>query len=152
MNNKGFTLVELIAVIAILGILVIITTPTYDTINKSMKEKNYASKTNSIEKNVLNYAEKYLKDKIYDGTNHCHYFSVDYLIKNGIVASDSETEEYIKNDVTGETYKGNYYYVLVYYDNNSLKLRASASNSANANSTNKNFNLSGVTCNSSVSL
>ena len=149
MNNKGFTLVELISVIAILGILVIITTPAYDTISKNMKEKNYESKKISIEKNVLNYAEKYLKDKIYDGTNHCHYFSVNYLIKNGIVASDDEKEEYIKNDVTGEIYKGNYYYVVVYYDNNSFKLRASASNKALANSTSKTF---GITCNSSNSV
>ena len=38
--NKGFTLVELIAVIALLAILVIITTPVYKLIAKNRKKLN----------------------------------------------------------------------------------------------------------------
>ncbi len=131
--NKGFTLVELIAVISILGILVIITTPVYGTISTNIKTRNYESKKTSIKKSVLSYSEKYLKDKIYNGTNNnCYYFSVKYLIHNGIISSDSESEEYIENTVTGDKYKENDLYIVVYYDTVNLKLVSSTRDDNNS--------------------
>ena len=41
MNNKGFTLVEIIAVVAILGLLAIITTPAYETISNNIKTRRF---------------------------------------------------------------------------------------------------------------
>ncbi len=122
--NKGFTLVELIAVVTILGLLAIITTPAYDTVSRNIKTRNYDSKRKAIEAQTLSYVEKYLKNETYDGSDSTHTlcFTVDYLIKNGIVSSDSETEEYIENDLTGEKYSGTY--IKVYYDLDSLKLIA----------------------------
>ena len=123
--NKGFTLVELIAVVAILGLLAIITTPAYDTISKNIKHTNYESKKNTIKKQTLSYVEKYMKDKVYDGTNKKYYcFTVEYLIQNGIISSDDEEEEYIENNSTGEKYEDNYEYIKIYYDNEKLKLIA----------------------------
>lgn len=124
--NKGFTLVELISVIAILGLLIVIMVPAYSTINNSVREKNYNSKKLSIKKAVLSYAEKYLKGDIYSGNNktNYYYFSVDYLIKNGIYSSDSETEEYIENTFKNEKYYGDTYYIVVYYDNVNFRLIA----------------------------
>ncbi len=151
MNNRGFTLVEVIAVILILSILVIITTPVFTTISKNIRTKNYESKKNTIEKEVLAYAEKYFKDDIYNGTtNKCYYFSVKYLIQNGIIKSDDAKEEYIENDVTNEKYTNSYYYVVVYYDAANLKLKASANNSASVNSTATSFN--GVSCSTNKKL
>lgn len=129
--NKGFTLVELIAVVTILGLLVIITTPAYDSISKNIKTRNYDSKKSTIKKQTLAYAERYLKDKIYtgipiDGVYKTNYycFTVEYLIQNGIISSDDEEYEYIENNETGEKYENKDEYIKVYYDNDKLKLLA----------------------------
>lgn len=131
--NKGFTLVELIAVVTILGLLAIITTPAYDSISNNIKSQNYNSKKSTIKSQTLSYVEKYLKDKVYDGKkvdvngnkiSNYYCFTVEYLIQNGIISSDDEEDEYIENNVTGDKYRGNHEYVKVYYDNDKLKLIA----------------------------
>jgi len=131
MNNKGFTMVEIIAVVTILGLLAVITTPAYDSISKNIKHKNYESKKNTIVAQTLSYVEKYMKDDIYgdkfssgtvENTNHC--FTVGYLIQTGIISSDSEEDEYILNDEINKQYKKDDAYVLVWYDNNDFKLKA----------------------------
>lgn len=125
--NKGFTLVELIAVVTILSLIAIITTPAYTSISNNIKTKNYESKKNTIKAHTLNYVERYLKDKVYDGTkSNTLCFSVNYLIRNGIISSDSETDEYIENNITGEKYKGDTPFVKVIYYRNDLKLVAIA--------------------------
>lgn len=138
--NRGFTLVELIAVVTILGLIVIITTPAYDTISTNIKRQNYESKKNTIKKQTLSYVEKYLKDKIYpkldddgniplDTFNNKIYetkyycFSVEYLIQNGTISSDDEEDEYIENNETGDKYRTGKY-VQIYYDKEKLKLIA----------------------------
>lgn len=128
--NKGFTLVELIAVVTILGLLAIITTPAYDTVSRNIKTRNYDSKRKAIEAQTLSYVEKYLKNETYDGSDSTHTlcFTVDYLIKNGIVSSDSETEEYIENDLTGKKYTGSSDYVKITYNLTKLKLEAETPN------------------------
>lgn len=129
--NKGFTLVELIAVISILALLVIITTPAYDAISKNIKTRNYNSKITAIKSETLSYIEKHLKDKVYSGVTDkgkrlC--FTVDFLIKNGIVSSDSDTDEYIKNDTNGIKYNNDSVLLQVLYDYKNLKLVALAEN------------------------
>ena len=123
MNRKGFTLVELIAVITIMSLIAIITTPAYDSISKSIKTRNYESKKNTIKAHTLNYVEKYLKNEAYDETtSKILCFSVNYLIRNGIISSDNEKEEYIENNVTGEKYVNDEIFVKVIYDLKKLKL------------------------------
>lgn len=125
--NKGFTLVELIAVVTILGLIVIITTPAYDSISKNIKTRNYESKKTTIKKATQEFVEKYYKNEAYDGTtSKTLCFSVNYLIRNGIISSDDEKEEYIKNDITDEKYKDGTIFVKIYYDLDSLKLVAVA--------------------------
>ena len=122
--NRGFTLVELIAVITLLGLLAVITTPAYDTISKNIRTRNFDSKKTTINAQTLSYVEKYLKNEVYDGSNKTLCFTVGYLIKNGIITSDSETEEYIENDVTGEQYKDvGTVLIKVTYDTSDLKLK-----------------------------
>lgn len=127
MNRKGFTLVELIAVITIMSLIVIITTPAYDSISKSIKTRNYESKKNTIKAHTLNYVERYLKNETYDGTrtnaeSKTLCFSVNYLIRNGIISSDNEKEEYIENNITGEKYANDIIFIKVIYDTTNLKL------------------------------
>lgn len=124
--NKGFTLVELIAVVTILSLIAIITTPAYDSISNNIKTRNYESKKSTIKAHTLSYVEKYLKNEAYDGTStgiksKTLCFSVNYLIRNGIISSDSETDEYIENNVTGEKYR-NEIFIEVIYDTTNLKL------------------------------
>lgn len=124
--NKGFTLVELIAVVTILSLIAIITTPAYDSISNNIKTRNYESKKSTIKAHTLSYVEKYLKNEVYDGTStgtksKTLCFSVNYLIRNGIISSDSETDEYIENNVTGEKYR-NEIFINVYYETGKLKL------------------------------
>lgn len=131
--NKGFTLVELIAVIVILALLVIITTPAYDSISNSIRTRNYESKKSTIKSETLKYVEKYLKDKVYDGdtTNSiiklninnenkidesgaerktniskALCFTPEYLIRSGIISSDDDKKEVIINDITNTSYSG----------------------------------------------
>lgn len=124
--NKGFTLVELIAVISILALLVIITTPAYDSISKNINTRNYQSKQNTIKAQTLSYVEKYMKDEVYGGTgsnkNIC--FTVEFLIQTGIISSDDDKDEYILNEITNKYFKNEDKYIEVYYDLNSLKLKA----------------------------
>lgn len=136
--NKGFTLVELIAVITILALLVIITTPAYDSISTNIKTRNYQSKKNTIEAETLSYIEKYLKDEIYSGIDSkdtdtkgkCKCFTVNYLIRSGIISSDSDTEEYIYNELDNKKFAGNDVYLKVWYDTKNLKLKAQAADSS----------------------
>lgn len=125
--NKGFTLVELIAVVTILSLIAIITTPAYDSISNNIKTRNYESKKSTIKAHTLSYVEKYLKNEAYDGTStgtksKTLCFSVNYLIRNGIISSDSETDEYIENNVTGEKYRKDKIFINVYYETGKLKL------------------------------
>lgn len=127
MNNKGFTLVELIAVVALLGLLAILTTPAYSTVSENIKERNYNSKKSVIETQTKEYVENYLKDIAYNGTadsNTTLCFSVRFLIQNGIVTSDDEKEEYIENDLTKEQYSGTAIYIQIKYDVDTKKLKS----------------------------
>ena len=129
--NKDFTLGELIAVIVILALLMIITTPAYDSISGNVKKRNYESKQSTIKAQTLSYVEKYMKNTVYNGPNVIGKkvcFTVNYIIQNGIITSDSDTEEYILNDITNKTFKGTEKYIEIYYDVDSLKLKANMPN------------------------
>ena len=49
LNNKGFTLVEILAVVVILGLLLALMYPNINKIIKQNKEKNYETIETSIE-------------------------------------------------------------------------------------------------------
>lgn len=129
--NKGFTLVELIGVIVILGLLAIITTPAYDSISNNIKTRNYKSKQNTIKSQTLDYVEKYLKDEVYGGTtaDNTLCFTVNYLIRNGIISSDDEQLEYISNEKDDIKFDEDDIYIKVSYNKELLKLEAEAADS-----------------------
>ena len=57
MNNKGFTLVELLAVIAIIGILAILITPSIIGIRNSVVNGTLRSKIDTIHSAAIDYAQ-----------------------------------------------------------------------------------------------
>lgn len=124
--NKGFTIVELLSVIAILALLVIIMTPAYDTVNNNIRKRNYESRKSEIKSQTISFVEKYAKDKVYDGTNsNVICFTPAFLIQNGIITSDDDKEEYIKNDFENTTYKGDSEpYIKILYSTEKKKLYA----------------------------
>ena len=123
--NKGFTIVELLSVIVILGLLIIIVTPTYDTVSDNIKLRNYNSRKTAIKSQVISFVEDYAKDLVYGSNNEnkkiC--FTPKFLIQNGIITSDSNKDEYIKNDYNNAEYK-NEVYIKIEYNIEKFKLKA----------------------------
>jgi len=80
MNNKGFTLVELLLTIVILGIVLGITIPGYMSVSKAIKSSSRKNLINKIEIAASKYAFDTNKTMIF----------VDELVSNGYIDSDDE--------------------------------------------------------------
>lgn len=99
-NNKGFTLVELLAVIVILAILITIAVPSTISISNRLKKNMYCSKIDSIEVEAKLYGED-RKDSftenlvMTDGTYPSRKLTVKDLIEAGYLKKDNNTEPYI---------------------------------------------------------
>lgn len=93
MNNKGFTLVEILAVIAILAILVIITVPAISNVSDNIKKSTLKTKIENIEKAAVLYGQEH-RENFTDSTctyctgiSDCNCYSLEYDggLKNGII-------------------------------------------------------------------
>ena len=62
LNNKGFSLVEVLAVVVILGILAVIMFPVVNNIITENKENNY----NNLKNSILSGAKTYISDNRYN--------------------------------------------------------------------------------------
>ena len=96
MNNKGFTLVELLAVLVVLAILIAIAVPSTISISNKLKVNMYCSKIDSIETAAKLYGED-RKDSFsekYDN-NPSKTITVKTLIDTGDLKKDSTTAPYI---------------------------------------------------------
>ena len=71
MNNKGFTLIELIAVIALLAIIALLTTPNII----KMSDRNDADYYNKTIDSIISAAEVYVSDNkynlVFDDNQYC---------------------------------------------------------------------------------
>ena len=81
LNNKGFTLIEILAVVIILSIITAIMVPSVNYLIDKNKEDNYKQ----LEKNILNATKIYLSDNRYN-------INLDYGIS---LCEDREVEENI---------------------------------------------------------
>jgi prepilin-type N-terminal cleavage/methylation domain-containing protein len=131
MNEKGFTLVELLAALSILAILVIIAVPAFNTVNNQTRSASLENRKKAITQAMLNYANKYLIDEIKPENKTCTYsadngyeccetFSINYMILNGIYFSGLNNNAEV-NPITNKNLEG---YVAVYYDSSKFALDA----------------------------
>ena len=92
LNNKGFTLIEVLAVIVILGVLATITVPTVSNVIKQNEENSYKN----LQKSIIAAAKIYISDNKYnitlsdtcDSSNERNIIT----IKEDNSSSDSEKE------------------------------------------------------------
>ncbi len=103
MNNRGFTLVELLAVLGILTVILLIGVPVFLNVRDSVLEGE--------RKNVVAYIESRAAD--YANDTSITVVSVEDLIQEGYVEPDDETDIY--NPVTNESY--NCYIVASSFNN-----------------------------------
>ncbi len=107
MNNKGFTLVEVLSVIVVLGIVITITSVGILHSNKKVRANMFNNKILNIEKaavlfgqdaNIADFQYDYclsLSDNVCNGINKC------YCYKEKIKANDLINEGYLKGDEEG---------------------------------------------------
>ena len=62
MNNKGFTLLEIILVVAILGVITLIVVPSVSSILNKNKNDQYEN----LKKSIISAAKMYVSDNRYD--------------------------------------------------------------------------------------
>ena len=63
MNNKGFTLVELLAVLVILSLLITVAVPSVNKTLLNINENMYCEKVTNLENAARLYAEDYYMDQ-----------------------------------------------------------------------------------------
>lgn len=98
MNNKGFTLVELLGTIVILAIIVGVSSYSIITVLSNAKKKNYELLIDEIKK----ASEAYYQECVYG--NKCLYtedISLGYLVSNGYLSSNDKDDNLI-NPITKE--------------------------------------------------
>ena len=89
--RKGFTLVEVLAVLVILGLLLILTVPAYTSIYAGIKRQNLQSKITEVKTAAKKYGET-IKDEIKNTGAACYQTSIEKLIKDGYLVSDTDKD------------------------------------------------------------
>ena len=93
MNNKGFTLAELIGVLVILAILSLLSLGIFNNVYQSVLETDY----NNLVIEIENKAEEYARDI---GTTDVLYINVEFLIDNGYLQAEDGENIYDPRDNT----------------------------------------------------
>lgn len=106
LNNKGFTLVELLAVVVILSILISIMVPSVNYLIDKNKEDNYEK----LKSGIISAAKVYLSDNRYE---------IDLKDKTDGICDNGKTEEDI-NKVGENTLTDSKLLIKTLVDNNNL--------------------------------
>ena len=120
MNNKGFTLVELLAMLVVLGALMIIAVPNIMGIVGNQRLNTIRNDaTTMVETSKVKVAKNEFIKKPQPG--HCLIFSLSYVNDNGNISNGPNGGEYddyesfvvYQNTTTGDTTRYNYYVRLI---------------------------------------
>lgn len=108
-NNKGFTLVELLAIVVILAIIMVLAAPSMTKQIAKKEETNQTILDEKISNAAKIYAAKYYSEKIVNCTdtnrdNPCVEFNLNDLEQDGLInlkdkcsKKDSDGNEMLKN-------------------------------------------------------
>lgn len=122
-REKGFTLVELLAVIVILAILALIAIPNVSSLVRKSKTNMFCKKVESIEAAAKNYAQDNLSNlATSEKTTVANRIPLSFLVEKGYLNKDSKDCIVGTNCVLDErsnTYLDNNY-VEIYSENNRL--------------------------------
>lgn len=121
MNNKGFTLIELIATIALLAIVALI---SFVSITNVLEDRKNAD-CNTLVNNIKMATKEYVSDNRYNG------------ISEKITAKELIDEKYLKGNIINP-------YTKEEMDSKSISI----SIELNADYTVKNITVGGISCNS----
>ena len=106
--EKGFTLVELLAILAILGAIVLVSVPSIVSTNKKSQETNYEQYTNTIENAAEIYVEvhpdRYETLKTVPGTTVT--INTEDLVASGVVQgtlTNPKTDVQLINEASSVT-------------------------------------------------
>jgi len=144
MNNKGFTLVELLVVIVLIGLLIAISIPAASTIIKNSKEKAYSTRIEFIESSATIFGDSnkdYVRQGIDFTTNETHTCTFGEGERPDVIYSDPLTYSSNMLDGTTNTYLCIKVKVQDLADNNLLNydVKDFCSGNNNCNNTNKQY-------------
>lgn len=83
-NDKGFTLVELLAIVVILAVIMVIAAPSMTNQIKRTEEENQSILNQKIENAAHLYAAKYYANSLIDGTQEVK-FTLKQLQEDGLI-------------------------------------------------------------------
>lgn len=123
LNNKGFTLIEVLAVVVILSIIMAIMVPSVNNILNRNKEENY----DDLEDSIISAAKIYISDNRYEIViSECNSNNkADITSINGISLSDSKIS--VKMLVDAGNIKTNSLEAITNPKNNKIELNQSKS-------------------------
>lgn len=131
MNNKGFTMIELLAVLAIMALLAIVVVPNINEMRQTTLKQTYDSKVKQVNvaakewagDNLIsvpsNVSREYTNQTECD--SDCVCVSVNELIHSGYLAGDKNQKKTLTNPLTNE--EMNNLLVCVRYDTNDIDKR-----------------------------
>ena len=97
-NNKGFTLVELIAVIVVLSLIIVLVVPNLSNSSNDSRKKIYETKLEMLRSTTIIYAEDNYSSIVRNTNNICESYNSNDNIVTCTIKITSLIPSHIKRD------------------------------------------------------